>query len=213
MGKLSHIITRPFRYTHYRYSVVYVLIAINIAVFVLISLFPTLLSWVAMNPNLVLQGRIWTLVTYMFHHGGISHLFFNMLGLYFFGHIIERLWGSDEFLCFYGVVGTLSGVCSFIVYVLTGATFIWLIGASGAIYGILLVFASMFPERQIYVFGIFPLKAKLLIIIFIGIQIFSIITSNQSGIAYFTHLSGIAVAWVYLYIRHKINPYKRLFSR
>lgn len=203
----------PLPYRTYKYSVVLAIIIINVVLFVFSRFLPTLWGYLAMNPMRFLSGQYWTVVTYMFSHASFSHLFFNMLGLYFFGTIVERLWGSNEFLLLYGVIGILAGVFSLLVYLITKNYYVYLIGASGAVYGVLLIFACMFPYQRIYVFGIFPVTAKVLMLIFIGIQMLSIVTGSQSGIAYFTHLSGIGVAWLYLYIRHHINPYHRLFGK
>lgn len=211
--KLSLLLKKPLPYKRYPYNIVYIIIFINILCFIASSFAPSLFQWLAINPYFFLQGRFWSIVTYMFMHANLSHLFFNMLGLFFFGIVVERLWGSNEFILLYGTIGVLSGIVSLLVYIGTGNFQVFLLGASGAIYGVLLIFACMFPHERIYVFGIFPIPAKILMIIFIGIQLLSFVSGRSNGVAYFTHLSGIGIAWIYLLVRHNINPYHRLFGR
>lgn len=213
MKNLATWLTRPLSYRSYRYKVNHVIIAINVVVFIFTQLQDNLHFILAMNPTLVMSGRVWTIITYMFDHASFSHLFFNMLGLFFFGSVVEHLWGSNEYILLYGVIGGLAGVCSFIIYMVTNQYTVFLLGASGVVYGILLIFACMFPYQRVYVFGIFPITAKVLMLIFIGIQLLSVVSQRGGGVAYFTHLSGIAIAWLYLYIRHRINPYHKLFNR
>ena len=215
MNLFLRYISNPLPYRTRRRPIIQVLLIINIVVFVLTQIFPTLITFFALQPTLFLRNFfVWTPITYMFVHANFSHILFNMLGLYFFGSIIERQWGSDEFLVLYLSTGILSGILSLLVFYLTGSISVFLLGASGAIYGILLVFASLYPNAQLYIFGLFPIKAKILMLIYIGIQLLSLTgQGSRSNIAYLTHLFGIAIAWSYLLFRHKIDPYRQIFSR
>jgi membrane associated rhomboid family serine protease len=129
-----------------------------------------------------------------------------MIGLLLFGMQLERRIGSGEFLLFYLVVGTLAGVFSLFFYALTGAYNIPLVGASGAIFGVLLAFATYYPTATILVFGIIPVRAPVLVIGFTALEVFSIITGRRGNVAHLTHLAGFLFAFLYLVIRLRINP-------
>jgi len=166
----------------------------------------------SMIPGLVMEGWVWTFVTYMFVHGGIAHILFNMFALFIFGIPVEREMGSDEFLLFYFITGTLAGVFSFIVYYMTGQYSVWLMGASGAVFAVELAFATYFPRSRIYLWGILPLPAPVMVLGFTAIEIFSMIFRSNSGVAHLTHLAGFAFAWLYFLIRFNINPWRRFRS-
>lgn len=202
------IIRRPFRYRHF--NAAFILIGINVLVLFVTELTgPRVLSYLAMNPVLVArEGFLWQLLSYMFVHDGISHILFNMLGLLFFGTQLERRIGSSEFLLFYLLTGFLAGLFSFAVWWFTGNLQIFLVGASGAIYGVLLGFATYFPFATIYVFGILPVKAPILVLAFTAIELFSQLTRLGGRVAHLTHLAGFAAAYLYLMIRLGMNPIK-----
>ncbi|MDY0303086.1 MAG: rhomboid family intramembrane serine protease [Sphaerochaeta sp.] len=166
---------------------------------------PRATIYLAMIPSLVLRGWLWQFVTYMFVHSGFSHILFNMLSLYIFGSMVEKRIGSKEFLLFYLLTGTLSGVVSFVSYVLAGTNVI-LVGASGAIYGVLLMFAVFFPYSVIYVFGILPVRAPILVIVYALIELYSQVFGRGGNIAHLAHLSGLVIAYLYCRIRMRINP-------
>lgn len=202
---------RPFRYQFYNATLV--LIAVNVGVYLLTRVSPSFLVNLAMVPALVMQGRVWLFFTYMFAHGSVSHLFFNMLGLFFFGTHVERELGSSEFLLFYMLTGLLAGAFSFAVYAATGAWITFLIGSSGAIYAVLLAFAALFPGSTIYVWGILPVRAPVLVLAYTVIELASQVFSFRSGVAHLTHLAGFGFAYLYLLIRLDINPIRRFFPR
>jgi membrane associated rhomboid family serine protease len=114
--------------------------------------------------------------------------------------------GSSEFTLFYLVTGVGAGVFSFIVYMLTGMYGVILLGASGAVFAVLLAFATYFPHAQIYLMGIFPIRAPVLVIGYTAIELFSQVFSVQSGVAHLTHLAGFAFAFLYFVIRLGVNP-------
>jgi len=152
----------------------------------------------------------------MFIHGDISHLFFNMLALLLFGSNLERALGSKEFLLMYFVIGVMSGLFSVGVYYGFGRyllmngyqpwTFgISLIGASGAIYGLLFAYAVVFPRSIIYIWGIIPVPAPLMVLAYAVIEFVSQFLSS-SNVAHMTHLAGFAFAWLYFIVRMGVHP-------
>lgn len=198
------ILNKKFRYTYT--NVTLKLIIINAAVFLLTMLVPRTYGYLAMVPvYIVYRHRYWQVLTYMFVHGGFTHLLFNMLGLFIFGTPVERRIGSKEFLLFYLLTGVLSGVFSLISYVLAGTNVV-LVGASGAIYAILLAFAVLYPTARVFIFGILPVRAPVLVIGYTVLEIFNQITGSSQGVAHLTHLAGFAFAYLYFLFRLRINP-------
>ncbi|HZJ88317.1 MAG TPA: rhomboid family intramembrane serine protease [Sphaerochaeta sp.] len=199
------ILNRRFKNNSYRNATLKIVI-VNVLVYLLTHhLYRRSLYCLAMIPGFVLRGWLWQFFTYMFVHANFSHLLFNMLSLYIFGSMVERRIGTNEFLLFFGITGTLSGVVSFISYYLAGTNVI-LVGASGALYGVLLMFAVFFPYSVIYVFGILPIRAPVLVIIYALIELYSQVFSRGGSIAHLTHLSGLVIAYLYCRIRMRINP-------
>lgn len=199
-------LNRRMRYSYT--NVTLKLIIINVLVFFLTEfIYPRSVYYLAMIPSFVLHGYVWQLFTYMFVHGGFSHVLFNMLGLYIFGTMVERRIGSKEFLLFYLLTGTLSGVFSFVAYLLAGVNVV-LVGASGALYAVMLMFAVLYPYAVVYVFGLIPMRAPLLVAVYFVIELVSQLTGLNGGVAHLTHLGGLLFAYLYCLIRMKINPVK-----
>lgn len=138
---------------------------------------------------------LWQLVTYLFLHGGFLHILFNMFLLWMFGSELERTWGTKEFYRFFFVCGIGAGILTVIV---SPRSPIPTIGASGAIYGIMLAYGLTFPRRVILVWGILPVRALHLALIMIGIAFLSSIGSTGGGIAHVAHLGGAAFGYIYL---------------
>jgi membrane associated rhomboid family serine protease len=207
---MNSLIRRPFRYRND--STVYWLIGINILVFFAEQLFGQryMAQYMAMIPRAVMQGWVWTFVTYMFFHDGFSHIFFNMFALFIFGTQVERQMGSREFLLFYMLTGVLAGVFSFIVYIFTGAYWIRLMGASGAVFAVQLAYAVFFPKSMIYLWGILPLRAPVMVLGFTALELVFSVTGINSGVAHFTHLAGFGFAWLYFLIRFGMNPWREM---
>jgi membrane associated rhomboid family serine protease len=158
---------------------------------------------------------LWQLFTYIFLHGGFSHIFFNLLALWMFGGELESYWGSKKFLFYFFFCGIGAGICT---VVFTPNSFIPVIGASGAIYGILLAFAWLFPNRPILIYFLFPIPAKYMVIIFGLIELFSSSSGTGGGIAHLTHLGGLVFGFFYMaypMIRQKFRReyYKRKWSQ
>lgn len=140
------------------------------------------------------SGRfhIWQLITYMFMHAGFSHIFFNMFALWMFGQSIENTWGTKRFVTYYLLTGIGGALC----HMLIGANAVTL-GASGAVYGILLAFGMMFPNRRIMLLiPPIPLKAKYFVAIFGAIELVSGIGRSSSGVAHFAHLGGMLIGYI-----------------
>ncbi len=135
----------------------------------------------------------WTLVTYMFLHGGIGHIFFNMLGLYFFGPRLEDRLGGKSFLWLYFLSGIGGAVASFIF-----APRYPVIGASAAVFGVLMGFALYWPRERIYLWMILPVEAWLLAVLLVVASLYMGVTGSASGTAHFAHLGGIAFGFGYL---------------
>lgn len=144
------------------------LLIVNTAVFVLAYLsagtnfLETIYRWLALRPDDVVHHfAIWQLVTYLFLHGGVMHLLFNMLTLWMFGATLERDWGTRRFLKYYFLCGIGAGFCDVLVNTLLGNWHTSTIGASGAIYGVLLAFGVLYPEATILFLFIFPFRPNI----------------------------------------------------
>jgi membrane associated rhomboid family serine protease len=141
----------------------------------------------------------WQFVTYMFMHADFLHFLFNMLALWMFGMEMENSWGSKKFLIFYMVCGIGAGVVDFLAAPLIGHMG-GTVGASGAVFGVMIAFAMLFPDRPIYVYFLFPVRAKYLVAIWIGLEVLNGVLGTQNGVAHFAHLGGAAVGFLYMAI-------------
>lgn len=197
---------RPFRYTYFHATLCIILI--NFIIYLLCNYIQNLKYYLALNVSLVIQYKmVWQFVTYMFVHQGLRHILLNMLGLFFFGVGVERAIGSREFVLFYFTTGILSAVLSFILYYFTGNYRTFLLGASGAVYAVLFAYAVCFPRSMIFIWGIIPVPAPVLVLIYAVIEVMSGLFST-SNVAHYTHLFGFFVALLYFIIRMGINPIK-----
>lgn len=140
--------------------------------------------------------RPWTLVTYMFLHGGLGHLFFNMLGLYFFGPVLEARLGSRHFLRLYFASGLAGGLLS-IAFTPFGQAVVPIIGASGAVFGVELAFAYFWPRQQILIWGVFPIEARWLVAVMTVLSLWGGLQGG-GGVAHFAHLGGFVGGFLYL---------------
>ena len=142
----------------------------------------------------------WQVVTYAFLHGSVMHLFFNMLGLWMFGAELERVWGTKRFIQFYTASLLAAAAIQLLVNMLLGSPHPT-VGASGALFGLLLAFGMMFPNRIIMpLFPPIPMKAKTFVMVFGGLELLLGVTGTQSGVAHFAHLGGMLGG--YLMIRY-----------
>lgn len=138
---------------------------------------------------------LWQGVTYLFLHGGFFHILLNMLALWMFGTELEWLWGTRRFLRFYFVTGVGAALCSTLV---TPNSTIPIIGASGAIYGLLAAYGLLFPDRILLLYLVIPIKAKYFVLILGLITFWSSLTSTGGGVAHVAHLGGMLFGWLYL---------------
>ena len=179
--------------------VVYFL-SVQLKITPLVWLFHSLLS---LTPAMVIKGAIlWQPITYLFLHSPYTlwHLGFNMLYLWFFGTELERDWGTRRFLNFYFFCGIGAGLCDVAARYLIGPQDLNIptIGASGAIYGVLLAFGLLYPNRQILVFLTFPIPIRIFVGILGGIAFLSTFGASGSGTSHMAHLGGMAFGYFYL---------------
>ena len=217
------------------------LIWTNVAVFAVTALAPAgvrlwLGELLGLTPALTLTDlRLWQPVTYLFMHGGVGHILINMLILWMFGVQLERLWGTRFFVRYYFVAGVGAAVVTLLVSLLpfsfSVATYSTItIGASGAIYGLLMAFALYYPNTPILMFLLFPVPAKYFVMILGAIAFIS--TPRGGGVAHITHLGGLIAGYLYLrrlrgsapgggallgeikyrYVRWKMNRLRRRFE-
>ena len=207
------------------------LIGVNVAVFLLQFFVPVVTDLLGLRPMFVVRYFwLWQLATYMFLHGGVFHLVFNMLALWMFGTELEHRWGTPWFLKFYGVTGVGSAALTVLFSLLPIAPAQQLyqtviIGASGAIFGVLLAYALYFPDRQVYMYFLFPIPVRVFVAIIGAVNLLASF-GDSGGIATVTHLGGLAVAYVYLksgrmhpiaeikyrYLKWKINRVRKKFD-
>ncbi len=142
----------------------------------------------------------WTIVTYMFVHGGFFHVFINMLMLFFFGPPLEELWGGKEFLKYYAICGVAGALFNLgaMAFPGLGTGTIPIVGASGAVYGVMLAYALNWPNSLVWIYAIFPIKVKYLVMILGAMTFFSAFGGATDGIAHFAHLGGLVVGYIYL---------------
>jgi membrane associated rhomboid family serine protease len=216
-------------------SAIKAIIAANVVMFLLTALLASrsidLVAILGLRPAAVIhQLWIWQPFTYMFLHGGLLHILFNMLALWMFGTELERMWGTRYFVKFYFVTGIGAGLLTILVSLLgfSVTNFIYAvptIGASGAIYGLLLAYALYFPDRPIYMYFLFPVPAKVFVAIMGAIAFYASL-AEAGGIANATHLGGLVVGYAmlkgsrfhpmaevkYRYLKWRINRVRKKFD-
>ena len=164
-----------------------------------------------LTPYLVaVKFFLWQLFTYLFLHGGLWHLLFNMLALWMFGSDLERRWGSRQFLRFYLITGMGAGLLSILVHPFSQNP---TIGASGAVYGILMAYGMLFPDRLVYLYFLFPIKVKYFVA-FLGAMAFLSAWSAPGGpIAHIAHLGGMIFGFLYLRGWLTLSGLRQTYSR
>lgn len=207
------------------------IIGTNVALFLAQNLTSDVTAYLGLQPWMVLERfAIWQLGSYMFLHGGLVHLLFNMLALWMFGTELERIWGTRYFVKYYGACGIGAAALTVLFSLLpldvaTSLRHAVVIGASGAIYGLLLAYGLYFPDRPIYMYMVFPIPAKYFVVIMGAIAFYSSLASN-SGVANMTHLGGLVVGYLmlkgarlhplseakYWYLRWKMHRVRKKFD-
>ena len=186
-------------------TIVNKLILLNIVIFVLQMIIPPLSNWIALQPLDSEYSMPYQYLTACFAHGGIIHIAFNMIGLYFFGPGLERKYGSRKFLIFYLFVGILANIS---YHIFSGDNPV--VGASGAIYGVITLFSILFPDQKaaIIFLPFFPIKIKYLFTFFIVLELIAMISGIEDGIAHSVHIAGAVIAIIYYII--VLKPSTRL---
>ena len=173
----------------------------------------SLITWRSPRLQVIQNNAWWQLVTYMFIHSGYLHIGFNMLALYMFGVPIERSMGSREFLLYYFVTGIGAGLATLVVNLFAGMGGIPVIGASGAIFAVMLAFAALYPDARILFLFFIPMRAPTAVLVSVGIALYSLLTGTNVGVAHLTHLAGLLFGWLYLLLRLRVNPLRAFFRR
>ena len=177
-----------------------ILLITNVALFVLNLIVGNVMTLrLGLSPQAVFQDlAVWQPVTYMFLHGGVGHVLFNMLALWMFGTELERTWGTRFFTKYYFVTGIGAAATSLLLSLWVADIYYSLtVGASGAIYGLLIAYAMYFPHRTIY-YIIFPIPARVFVVIAGVIAFLSAIGGPGGGVAHSAHLGGLVVGYLYL---------------
>jgi membrane associated rhomboid family serine protease len=175
---------------------------------------PSVTAKFALVPYAVTQSYyLWQLVTYIFLHGGFFHILFNMFGLYMFGSQLEATWGTREFTKFFFICGVGAALTTVIV---SPHSVVPIIGASGAIFGLLVAYGILFPNTPIYLYMIIPIPAKWFVVIYGAINLLSAVSVTNSGVAYITHVGGMLFGLIYLKgwrlipdLRHRYDRWQR----
>jgi membrane associated rhomboid family serine protease len=210
------------------FAVKWIIIA-NVAVFAVMSfVHANVFGYFGLVPKQVLErGWVWQLVTYMFIHGGMLHILFNMLGIWMFGVELERRWGTPFFLRYYFVAGVGGGITFLLVSLLPFASAAYVtpaVGASGALFGLLLAYAIYYPDRPILLILVF-VPARIFVMIYGGIALLNTLQPSR-GVADAAHLGGMIFGYLYLhggrggftaeikyrYLKWKMNRLRRKFD-
>ena len=204
------------------------LIIANVAMFLATLIYEPIIDYLGLTPRSVVEHFwIWQLATYLFLHGGAIHILFNMLGIWMFGVELERLWGTRQFVKYYAITGIGAGLTVLGVGLVLGVNSVTYriptIGASGALYGLLVAFAYYYPDRPLLMFFLFPIPAKYFVMI-VGAMAF--LSAPQSRVSEAAHLGGLVIGYLYLragrggltaeikyrYLKWKMNRLRRKFD-
>ncbi|MBI1939041.1 MAG: rhomboid family intramembrane serine protease [Ignavibacteriales bacterium] len=195
------------------------LLLINIGVFIVQLIFDNLMfgglpggyilnRYFALNPitgfdaaGIPFNFQIWQIITYQFMHGSFTHILFNMFMLWMFGMEIENIMGSRRFLAFYLASGIGAGLVQLLVSPLLSDSLGWTIGASGAVFGVMIAFAMFFPDRYVFIYFLIPVKAKYLIAILVIFEFMSV--SEPSVVAHLAHIGGAVSGFLFLILDKK----------
>ena len=187
------------------------LLVVYIAVFIVQNVVDqfmggNLRGWFSLIPTAVLHGRIWQVFTYSFLHADVMHLILNCLVLAFVGSDVEAIWGRKKFLGFYFYCTLMAGLFYLVVQLLLANPMMLslpMMGASGGIYGLLLAYGLLFPDREMLFMMIFPMKAKQFVWVLAGIEFLQALFSGQGGLGAIAHLSGMGAGFAYLWLEAK----------
>lgn len=176
------------------------LLIVNVVIFLAMGFLPRgILEQLVLVPALV-PFRPWTVITYQFLHANLWHLLFNMILLFFFGPRLELRLGSRHFIFFYLV----SGIGGAVLSVFTPQ--VQIVGASGALFGVLLGFARYWPREKIWIWAIFPVEARVLVIFLAIFSVVVVVGGAGGNVAHLAHLGGFVAGWIYLKILEHRSP-------
>ena len=167
-------------------------------------------TWLGLHYFTAPHFRVWQFITYMFMHANFMHLFFNMFALWMFGAAVENQWGTKKFLIYYLITGIGAALTHYVIMFATGGVGdSLLIGASGAVYGVLLAFGMLFPNNPIYIYFLIPIKAKWFVIIYGAIELWYGVTGTPDGVAHFAHLGGMIFGIILILLWRRNNRQNR----
>jgi membrane associated rhomboid family serine protease len=201
----------PYHFFHANY----VIIGISLLVFMLGMLFRDIFGILALSWTGVAQHQFWwQFITWFlvepFSGHTVFNLVFNMVALVFFGSKVEQEMGSIHYLLFIAAIGALAGLAGLGVFQLAGLPDYPVYGSTFLVLAVLMAYAAFYPDAVIYLMGIFPLRSALLLVIITVLEVILLLTSY--GPAYLTHLFGLALAWLYVFVRYRANPFRNLFG-
>lgn len=177
--------------------------------FALWPLGPDVTGTVAGGQVVTAGFRLWQLVTYAFMHGGYEHILFNMFGLYMFGGVIERTFGARNYTVYYFVCAIVAAVAQLLVVKYFTHGFYPTIGASGALFGLLLAFGMLYPQEKVFlIFLPIPMPAWLFVIGYALVELVLGVTGTQAGVAHFAHLGGMVGGYVMIQYWRGRLPFK-----
>lgn len=177
-------------------TAVRMIMAWNLIIFLLQFLMRGALEGIfGLVPLRVWDGWVWQIATYMFLHGGFFHIFFNMLALWMFGSELEYLWGTPRFVRYYFITG-IGG--ALLTLATSPQAAIPTIGASAAIWGLLLAYGVTFPNRPVLLYFLFPIPAKYFVMFFGLAELYFSLAGSGSGVAHWAHIGGLVTGWIYL---------------
>ncbi|MBA3853122.1 MAG: hypothetical protein C0503_01830 [Gemmatimonas sp.] len=181
------------------------LVVANVAMFALTyTVLPSFVTELLVFVPREILLRPWTLVTYMFLHGGFSHILFNMLGLFFFGSRVEQRLGERRFITLYLIAGIFGALAS-LIFTPRAAV----IGASAGVFGVMMAFAMFWPHEKIYIWGVIPVEARILVLVTTAFALFAGLGGRGGGVAHFAHLGGYVGAFVYLWYLQRNSAQRR----
>ena len=208
------------------------ILIVNVVMFLVTSFAPVVELRGALVPKAVFEDfALWQPFTYMFLHGSIFHILFNMLGVWMFGVELERMWGTRYFTQYYFAAGLGAAATQMLLGLMPFAFagqfyYLGTIGASGALFGLLLAYALYYPNRPILLSFLFPVPAKIFVAIIGAIALFSALRGEGGGVAHTAHLGGLAAGYIYLksgrihpiseikyrFLKWRINRMRRKFD-
>ena len=179
----------------------------NVLMYLVTMSYPALFEQLEFVPALFAL-RPWTAVSYMFLHASITHILFNMLGLYFFGSRVELRLGSGRFLALYFFSGLMGAITSLVF-----APYAAIVGASGAIFGVMLAYARYWPRELVYIWGVVPVQARWMVIAMTALSLYGGFGASHSMTAHFAHLGGFLGGFLYLVWSDRHTPAARFKAR